>query len=208
VEGTLRRILDEGRGLIIVTMHLGHWDLGLKHLTAFRRPVHVVMLSEDPEEITRYTGEARRFPELRVHQSGDDPLLAVELMLALKRGEMVAVQADRGAGKNVMPIPLFGAPAPLPTGPVQLALATGAPLVPAFVLLDRGSLYRLLVLPPVRLDRPVPGEEDRALRAGMLRLARMMESVASQYPDQWFNFFDIWPRPEASAPARDPGETG
>lgn len=199
VEEGLRRILAEGRGIIIVTMHMGQWDLGLKHLTAFQRPVHVVMLNEDPEEVTRYADEARRFPDLRVHQTGGDPLLAVELMLALKRGEMVAIQADRPAGNSVLSTPLFGASTPLPTGPVQLAMATGAPLVPAFVLFDRGRLYRLLVLPPLRLDRPGTGEEEQALREGMSRMARVMESVASRYPDQWFNFYDVWPGPGAPA---------
>ncbi len=198
-DGILGRLLAEGRGLLLMTMHMGHWDLGLKHLTAFQRPVHVVMLHEDPEEITRYAAEARRFPKLRVHQTGSDPLLAVELMLALKRGEIVAVQADRPAGKNVLPTPLFGEPTPLPTGPVQLAMTTGAPLLPAFVLFDRGRRYRLVLLPPLRLDRPRTGEEEPALREGMLRMARVMESVASRYPDQWFNFYDIWPGPGAPA---------
>jgi KDO2-lipid IV(A) lauroyltransferase len=198
VEEGLRRILGEGRGIIIVTMHLGHWDLGLKHLAAFLRPVHVVIRNEDPEEITRYADEARRFPDLRVHQTGGDPLLAVDLMLALKRGEMVAIQVDRPVGRILSTL-LFGAWTPLPTGPVQLAMATGAPLVPAFVLFDRGRRYRPLLLPPLRLDRPRPGEEERALREGMLRMAGMMESVASRYPDQWFNFYDVWPEPDAPA---------
>ncbi len=207
VEEGLHRLLAEGRGIIIMTMHLGHWDLGLKHLTAFGRPVHAVMLSEDPEEITRYADEARRSPGLRVHQTGGDPLLAVELMLALKRGEIVAVQVDRPAGRNVLSTPLFGAPAPLPTGPVQLAMATGAPLVPAFVLLDHGNRFRTLLLPPLRLEAPRAGEEDQALREGMQRMARVMESVVSQYPDQWFNFYDVWPPPEAPAPGTAGGKT-
>ena len=199
IEEDLRRILAEGRGMIIVTMHLGHWDLGLKHLTTFLRPVHVVMRNEDPEEVTCFAAEARRFPDLRVHQTGDDPLLAVDLMLALKRGEIVAIQADRPVGKSVLPTPLFGAWTPLPTGPVQLAMATGAPLVPAFIPFDRGRRYRPLLLPPLRLDRPRRGEEDRALREGMLLLARVMESVASLYPDQWFSFYDVWPEPGSPA---------
>jgi KDO2-lipid IV(A) lauroyltransferase len=198
VEAGTRRLMEAGKGLIVVTMHLGHWDLGLKLLTAYSLPVHVVMLSEDPEEVTRYADEARRTPGLTVHRAGQDPLLAVELMLALKRGELVAIQADRPVGKNSLPTPLFGAPAPLPTGPVQLAMATGAPLLPAFVLLDRGRQFRLLTLPPIYFEKPRAGTEEAALREGMLRMARMMERAASQFPDQWFNFYDVWPEPARS----------
>jgi KDO2-lipid IV(A) lauroyltransferase len=201
-EAEMRRLIGEGNGAIVATMHLGHWDLGLKLLTAYRLPVHVVMLSEDPEEVTRYADEARRMPGMTVHQVGENPLLAIELMLALKRGELVAVQVDRPVGKNVLSTPLFGAETPLPTGPVQLAMATGAPLVPAFILLDRRRRYRLLVLPPLYFQRPAPGREGSALREGMGRIASMMESVVARFPDQWFNFYDVWPEEKPTVGGR------
>ena len=125
VEEGARRLLEEEKGLIIATMHLGHWDLGLRLLSSFRRPIHVVMLREEPAEVARHADEARRIPGMVVHPLGDDPLLALELLLALKRGELVAVQADRPVGKNVLEVPLFGSPALLPTGPVRLAMASG-----------------------------------------------------------------------------------
>jgi len=197
VEASTRGLLKGGRGLIVVTMHLGHWDLGIKLLTVYDVPVHVVMLNRDPETVTRYADEARRMPGTRVHQMGD-PLLAVELMLALRRGELVALQGDRPVGENVLATPFFGSPAPLPTGPVQLAMASGAPVMPAFILLDRGRHFRLMVQPPLHFERPQAGQEQRSLAEGMQRLARVMESAASRFPDQWFNFYDIWPQEKAT----------
>lgn len=196
IERILQQVLDDGRGAIIMTMHLGHWDLGLKLMAGHQVPVHVVMRHEDGVEVTRYADEARAMPNLKVHQSGNSPLLAVELMTALRRGELVAVQADRavGAGSATMAIEFFGAPADLPTGPAQLAMATGAPVVPIFVLFDRKDRYRLVTLPPMRFDRAPRGEQsETALRAAMRTLAAGMETVVSRYPDQWFNFYDIWP---------------
>ncbi len=203
VEEGARRLLQEEKGLIIATMHLGHWDLGLKLLTAFRRPIHVVMLQEEPEEVARITDEVRRIPGMNVHLVGDNPLLALELLLALKRGELVAVQIDRPVGRNIQAISLFGAPAPLPTGPVQLAMASGAPVIPAFVLLERGTRFRLLVLPPLRFEPPQAGREEEALREAMRRMARMMESAVSLVPDQWFNFYDVWPAATAGGAASE-----
>jgi Kdo2-lipid IVA lauroyltransferase/acyltransferase len=197
------RLVQEGKGAIIVTMHLGHWDMGLKLLTARHQlPVHVVMLTEDPEEVTRYADEARADPQIRVHQSGEDPLLGVELMLALKRGELVALQADRPVGRYVRRVPFFGAAAPLPAGPVQLAMATGAPLVPAFVLLDRGGRFQVRLLPAMYFSRAAAGGEEQALREGLLRVAKMMESAVARNPDQWFNFYDVWPEERLSGGGR------
>lgn len=197
VEASLQQVIDEGKGAIIMTMHIGQWDLGLKMMSRYDVPVHVVMLSEDPAEVTRYADEARAMPNLKVHQTGGSPLLAVELMAALKRGEFVAIQADRPAGGNVMTVDLFGAPTRLPAGWAQLAMATGAPVLPIFVLFDRGDRYRVLTLPPFRFngsgrEQRRGGASEDALREPMRRLAAMMETVVASYPDQWFNFYDVW----------------
>ena len=195
-ETLIRTLLAEEKGLIIATAHLGHWDLGLKLLQICDRPVHAVMLSQDPVEVTRYADEARQNPHLRVHQMGSTPLLAVELMLALKRGEIVAIQTDRPVGQSVMSVPLFGAPTLLPTGPVELASATGAPILPVFILLDRSRRYRILTREPMRFQRSGSEAPEASMRSAMARMSAMLESVIVHYPDQWFNFYDVWARPD------------
>lgn len=204
-ERTMRDLIGEGRGLILATMHLGHWDLGVKLLRDLDVPVHLVMRSEEPAEVTRYAGEARWIPSLRVHQVGDSPFLAVDLMRALQRGEVVAIQTDRAAGDRVLPVPMFGSRVDLPVGPVQLARVTGAPLLPVFFLLEEWGWYRLLLLPPLRFpdgDQAGPGDP---IREAMELLAATMESVIARHPDQWFNFFDVWaegpPVPSGTPPA-------
>jgi KDO2-lipid IV(A) lauroyltransferase len=197
-EAVVADLLGEGKGLIIATAHLGHWDLGLKLLPIYRVPVHVVMLHEDPAEVTRYAQEARQNPHLRVHRMGSSPMLALELMLALRRGEIVAVQTDRPVGDNVMSVPFFGAPAFLPTGPVELAMATGAPILPVFILLDRARHYRILTLPPLRFERRGMQTPPVSLPLAMASIAGMLETVIRPHADQWFNFYDVWgvPAPE------------
>ena len=64
-------------------------------------------------------------------------------------------------------------------------MATGAPLLPVFVLLEGRDRFRLITLPPMHFDD--------SLEEGMRRMARAMEQVVAQHPTQWFNFFDVWP---------------
>ncbi|MGH9868682.1 MAG: hypothetical protein ACREAA_11040 [Candidatus Polarisedimenticolia bacterium] len=193
----VHRALEKGHGAILLTMHIGQWDMGLSLLGHLGVPVHVVMRPDEPLEVSRLASEARGHPGLRVHHVGASPLLGVELMAALVRGEIVAVQGDRAAGADVHPTPLFGLPAPLPTGPVRLALATGAPIVPVFTLLAPGDRFRLIALPPLELPRQRGEGLDAALREAMPRLAGIMESVIASHSDQWFNFYDVWPRDDA-----------
>ena len=184
---TLETLLAQGRGVLLATMHVGQWDLGLRLLSRFEVPVHVVMRREAAPEVSRYADELRAWDRLQVHELGA-PALAVTLLAALGRGEIVAIQLDRPLGAGVMRVPFFGEPAELPTGPIQLALAANAPLLPMFVLLDGVTRYRLLTLPPMRFERRGP----EPLGEGMMRLVEVMESVVARYPDQWFNFYDVW----------------
>ncbi len=186
----LGRQLEGGRGVIIGTMHLGHWDMGLKMLAQGEVPVHVVMRRMEPADVAHYAEQARSAPGMIIHEAGSSSLLAVELMAALRRGEIVTMQMDRAVGDHGIATPFFGAQARLPSGPVRLAMATGAPLLPVFVL-QEGGRYRVMALPALRFDAPQGGP---ALAEGMRRMAAAMETVVAANPHQWFNFFDVWER--------------
>src|SRR5262249_21257273 len=114
------------------------------------------------------------------------PTISLELVAALRRGEVVAMQGDRALGtRGDALVPFFGKPAPFPLGPFLLAAAVGVPVVPAFCLLDSGHRYLVTVEEPLGVARG--GAEDAARR-----WVAMLEAVVHAHPTQWFNFFDIW----------------
>jgi len=91
------------------------------------------------------------------------PTISLELVAALRRGEVVAVQGDRALGtRGDMLVPFFGAPAPFPLGPFLLAGAVGVPVVPAFCLLGPEHRYLVRVAEPLEVARG--GAEDAARR--------------------------------------------
>jgi lauroyl/myristoyl acyltransferase len=136
--------------------------------------------AQELERWVRRNGDGVRF----VPRS--QPTVSLELVAALRRGEIVAAQGDRALGnRGDVLVPFFGRPAPFPTGPFRLARAVGVPIVPAFCLLDRHDRYAVTVLPPLRVTRD--GEEEAA-RAWVA----LLEGVVHRHPTQWFNFFDFW----------------
>jgi lauroyl/myristoyl acyltransferase len=171
-------------GIVSVTAHVGNWELAGRLLASrlARRTNVVVSPAENPElgRWVRRDGEGIRFVP-RAH-----PSVGVELLAALRRGEVVALQADRAIGTSGDAwVPFFGPAAPFPLGPFLLARAAGVPVVPAFCVLDRGYRYAVRIAAPITVRR---GEEENAAREWVA----ILESVVREHPTQWFNFFDAW----------------
>lgn len=198
------RLATSGRGVILVTGHLGNWEVGSVAAPDRGAPVvHVVREEElDPR--------AQRFIErLLTERTGDryvthfaarDPLLGIVLLEALRRGEVVALQGDRPrAGGRTVDVELFGRPFSIPAGPMALARNAGVPLLPAFVLREGRRRYG------VRFGRPieVPSTDDRDadLRRAGERVVAVLEAIIRSVPHQWFCFRRLWP---ASWPADQP----
>ena len=147
VEGAERVAHLQG-GFISLTAHVGNWELAGRLLAGRAgRTTHVVVAEDEALDLGRWVrrdgGGMRFVPRSR-------PTVSLELVAALRRGEVVAVQGDRALGtRGDVLLPFFGAPAPFPLGPFVLARAVGVPLVPAFCMLDESYRYTVTVTEPL-----------------------------------------------------------
>ena len=181
--GTERLAGLEG-GMISLTAHVGNWEMAGR-LLALRsaRPTHVVVAAEEIQALERWVrrdGDGVRFVPRTM------PTVSLQLVAALRRGEVVAVQGDRALGtRGDTLVPFFGRAAPFPLGPFILARALRVPLVPAFCMLGPDDRYTVTVPEPLAV---AAGGEEEALCAWVA----LLEETVRRHPTQWFNFFDIW----------------
>lgn len=190
----LEEALDRGRGLILATAHFGNFDLVGQVLVGRSFRVTALVEPLEPPRLFRLVTALRNSQGLHFEPVGPAALRAV--LRALRQGEIVGLACDRDLQGNGLELPFFGEEARLPAGAIYLALKTGAPIVPAFVVRERDNTFTAFVEEP--LDIEGAGDEEEVVRRGARQMASLLEKYISRYPEQWLVFEPIWKegRPE------------
>lgn len=196
--------LDEaahsGRGVLIVTMHFGVFDLGAAALAAYDYPINAIADTYGYEKLNELVHASRE--KLGVTIIPRDRV-GLNIFRALKRGELLALLIDVPAPEDVIEVEFLGAPAEVSSAPARLALRTGAWVVPSIVL--RGPEDDTLIRPildthSVRYE--ATGDEEQDVRALTQQIMRSFEPHVRSHPEQWFIFRRMWPSlPQISAEA-------
>ena len=182
--------LARGKGVVLVTAHLGNWELGGSLLALDHWPIHIVTLEEPTPELTRLRDERRRRLGIRTISVGSNTFAFVEMLEALRSNEIVCMLVDRPYGETGLPVQFFGRSADFSTAPALLWEHTGAAIIPAFVLQDSQGRYQAFMEPPVSMESEA-GRQETLLR-NTQRIAAVFESIVGQHPEQWFNYVPLW----------------
>ena len=192
----LLALLDEGHGLILLTSHVGSWQAMLPALSLLDTPVSLLIQREEGDVDRHYyelRGEACPFRIIdpRGYLGG-----AIEMVSALKRGEVLCVMGDRvfGDSRGVLPVDFLGAPAPFPTGPYKIAAATGAPIAVLFSIKTGRAAYQMVFAGVLRVPEHA-GRAPQGYRPSLESYVRLLEECVREYPFQFFNFYDMWAVP-------------
>lgn len=204
----LKAALAEGRGAVLLSAHVGSFDiLRLVLGGPSPVPVRVVMQRRSQGPLTALlaaTGAARAHEIIELQ--GDGPPLNALLALrdTLAANGVVGLLADRTAqGQRSATIPFLGRPARFPLGPYALAARLKAPLLLAFALRSGWRRYEIVLerLPGLAEDHKKSDDYFDLLR----NYVGNLERLCRRHPYNWFNFYPFWTEMEtgyeASVPA-------
>jgi KDO2-lipid IV(A) lauroyltransferase len=195
---SLQKVVDAGRGRIVLTGHTGNWELQAFCYPLFFGPLTFLARRMDNPRIEAMIVKIRtRLGNKQIDKENS----AGKILRLMRAGGSVGVLADVNAHPNEgIFVPFFGIPASTSTGIAMLAQRSGAVIVPMLAVWDEQKgkykhAYRDIIEPDETIDRKADIERMTAL------CAAATESLIREYPDQYIWIHRRWK-------TRPPGEKG
>ena len=189
---------DKGKGVLIVTGHLGAWELSSFYHSLMGQPMSMVIRRLDNTRVDQLVNRIRCLHGNRVLHKDD---FARGLLGAMRQGETVGILMDT----NMTPpqgvfVPYFGTLACTASGLARVALRTGAAVLPGFMLWEEAEKKYVLHFGE-EIAMECTGNDDADTVANTARCTAAIEAYVRRYPDQWLWVHRRWKtRPEGEAP--------
>jgi lauroyl/myristoyl acyltransferase len=197
--GILEEASRRGKGVLLVTPHLGNWELGGALLAERGFPLLVLTQAEPGQGLTEMRQAARSRRGIETLVIGSDGFEFVEIIKRLQNGASVALLVDRPPAAKAVTVELFGRPFRASAAAAELARASGCAILGVTVV-RKAEGYAAKILPEFRYDRAALGSRE-ARRQLTQQIITAFGPEIRQHPDQWFHFVPVWPEGEQIAAA-------
>ena len=178
-----------GRGVLLVTAHLGSVSLVGQIVAVGGCPANVVVEALNPPQLLDLMQGLRGSHGITPLPAGPGLLRAI--VAALGRNEVVGLLSDRDVLGSGVEVTFFGARTRLPGGAAGLGLRTGAVVLPAFTARHPGGRYMAWFEPPIALVQT--GNVRADVQINTEHITRLIEAAIRRYPEQWAVFQRVWP---------------
>jgi len=188
-----------GHGVICAGAHLGSVAFAGQILTALGYPVVGLIERFEPVEVFDFFARQRQALGSRLLPAGSGGLR--ELLLSLRRNEVLGLVTDRDVTGSGPIIPFFDAPTRFPDGAAALSLRTGAPILIAVAIRKGGARFDAWIAPLPPVERTGDPKED--IRRVTQAVAGRLQYYVASHPEQWTVFQRRWPE---GGQDRDPND--
>jgi len=192
-EQYLREMAARNTGCILISAHLGNFEMAGQMLERLGSKVNIIMLEAEHQQIRNYLSSVTR-KSFHVIAIREDNSHIYEISQALANKEILCIHGDRFVqGSRTLKCELLGKMASFPTGPFYLAMKYGVPVSFVFAMKEGRSHYHFYATSPrYYLQQANPAARDEMLRTIIRDYIHEMENKLAQYPFQWFNYYDFW----------------
>ena len=190
----LWQALEQGEGVILLTSHLGNWEIGGLALGDLGKTVNLAYAPDSSEIFERQRSRMRGGERVQSIILKPGGLNSLRIYRLLEAGELVALQGDRLLFDRGLRVPFFGASARFPQGPARIAQLSGSPVVPIFVPMKGYKAYEIIIDPPLEME---PG---RSLEENAAKIVSVFEGRIRKHRTQWYTFEPFWEADQEEGP--------
>jgi KDO2-lipid IV(A) lauroyltransferase len=180
--------VEQNKGLIIISAHLGNWEAGLQFLSCFLQlPITGIAKKIRFGPLHRWLNRVRtRFGLKIINKKGALP----DMRAALRRGEVTGLLIDQAKRSESVDVHFFGKLVTTTPAAVLLALRCKSPVVPVFCVREAGGQLTFRVDPPLVFIRTNDLRSDLVTNTQMM--TDVVEKMVREYPDQWLWLHKRW----------------
>lgn len=186
-EENFNKAFKSNRGIVIVSAHMGNWEVGLHITNYYGKPMLGVAAK------TRYgwadillSRSRNRLGNTIIDKKGALP----KITEGLRRGEVIGMLIDQSRRKQGVEVTFFGHKATASPAAALLALRCKSLVLPAFSVREPDGELTIQVKTPFELTRT--GDLRRDIQTNTQRMIAIVEEMVRKYPDQWFWLLKPW----------------
>lgn len=184
----LQRLKEQGKGIVVVTAHLGAWEFVSQLYTVHTgETIHVIYKQQSNRRIDTVV---KRWRERFGNKAVSMEQAPREIFRALSAGGLVGIVGDQSAPQEATRVRFFGREVPTFEGPAIFSLRTGAPLCVAFIV-RRSDGTHAIVIEEIRTS-DLQGASNENVRILTQRHVEATESIIRKYPGQWMWMHKRW----------------
>ena len=182
------RSLEKNRGILLLGAHFSNWEITAVAISLVLKPAVITYRPLDSPTLDNLV--------LRVRSCTGNVLIDKEhamrkMLRGLAHNDIVATMIDQNmAWQEGVFVDFFGRPACTTNGLALLALHTGAPVVPGYLLRLENGKYRMVIKEEMTVIRT--GDADADILINTQNFTRFIEDTVREYPDQWFWIHQRW----------------
>ena len=184
----LIRLGNQDKGVILISAHIGNWEIAGHFLKNANRPVNVIMHDVEHEAIKDVLKDSLKNRSFKIINVREDFSHIMKINKALADKEFICIHGDRisdDVKSKYCEVDFLGKPIKIPRGPFELAVRFEVPHLFVFAIKESSRNYHFYAFPA----RPgTAGNVETIIKDYVSR----MEEMLTPFPEQWFNFYDYW----------------